>query len=100
MRSTGGHWHADAPLAMIGMSSTEWSTYMHNQLDVPLPPDEINRGVVARTEGRYRSGLPVLPGAVEAVRGLAAHWRVALASSADIESSLSRVAARISCFCW
>jgi len=85
VRTTGGRWRDDAPRAMLGMSSTEWSRYMHDELDVPLSQAEINRGVVARMEARYRSGLPLLPGAVQAVRGLAAHWPVALASSANRE---------------
>jgi HAD superfamily hydrolase (TIGR01509 family) len=84
-RATGGHWRTDAPRAMIGMSSPEWSSYMHDTLGVPLPPEEINRGVVARMEQRYRSGLPLLPGAVETVQALAAHWPEALASSANRE---------------
>jgi HAD superfamily hydrolase (TIGR01509 family) len=85
VRETGGHWRNDAPRAMIGMSSPEWSRYMHDKLGVPLPPEEINRGVVARMEQRYRSGLPLLPGAVETVQALAAHWPEALASSANRE---------------
>jgi HAD superfamily hydrolase (TIGR01509 family) len=85
VRATGGHWSNDAPRAMIGMSSPEWSSYMHDTLGVPLPPEEINRGVVARMEQRYRSGLPLLPGAVETVQALAAHWPEALASSANRE---------------
>ena len=83
VRATGGHWRDDAPLAMIGMSSPEWSRYMHDQLGVPLVPEEINRRVVVRMEQRYRSGLPLLPGAVEAARNLAARWPAALASSAN-----------------
>ena len=58
---------------------------MREELDVPLSQAEITRGVVARMEERYRSGLPLLPGAVDAVRGLAAYWPVALASSASRE---------------
>jgi len=84
-RANGGHWRDDAPDAMIGMSSTEWSSYMHDTLGVPLSPEEINRGVVVRMEERYRSALPLLPGAVETVRGLADHWPEALASSANRE---------------
>ena len=85
VRANGGRWRDDAPDAMIGMSSPEWSGYMHDTLGVPLPPEEISRGVVARMEERYRSGLPLLPGAVEAVRALSAHWPEALASSANRE---------------
>jgi HAD superfamily hydrolase (TIGR01509 family) len=85
VHATGGHWRDDAPRAMLGMSSPEWSSYMHDELGVLLSPEEINRAVVARMEERYRSGLPLLPGAVEAVRRLAAHWPAALASSANRE---------------
>jgi HAD superfamily hydrolase (TIGR01509 family) len=85
VHANGGHWSNDAPQAMIGMSSPEWSSYMHDELGVPLSPEEINRGVVARMEQRYRSGLPLLPGAVETVQALAAHWPEALASSANRE---------------
>jgi HAD superfamily hydrolase (TIGR01509 family) len=83
VRATGGRWRDDAPRAMLGMNSTEWSSYMHDELDVPLPQEEINRAVVSWMEERYRSGLPLLPGAVDVVRGLAAQWPVALASSAS-----------------
>lgn len=85
VHATGGHWHGDAPRAMLGMSSPEWSSYMHDKLGVPLPPEEITRRVVARMGERYRSGLPLLPGAMEAVRELAAHWPEALATSASRE---------------
>jgi HAD superfamily hydrolase (TIGR01509 family) len=85
VEANGGRWRDDAAREMLGMSSPEWSSYMHDQLGVPLPPEEINRRVVAQMEDRYRSGLPLLPGAVEAVRRLAAHWREALASSANRE---------------
>jgi hypothetical protein len=32
----GGRWQADATGAMMGMSSPEWSRYLHDQLGVPL----------------------------------------------------------------
>jgi phosphoglycolate phosphatase-like HAD superfamily hydrolase len=32
----GPRWQADATLAMMGMSSPEWSRYLHDQLGVPL----------------------------------------------------------------
>ena len=38
----GGNWHEEATTAMIGMSAPEWSRYMHDDLAVPLAPDEIN----------------------------------------------------------
>jgi HAD superfamily hydrolase (TIGR01509 family) len=79
----GGHWSDEAPRAMMGMSSTEWSRYMHGALAVDLPPEEISRDIVARLEAAYRRRLPVLPGAREAVERLASRWPLGLASSAN-----------------
>jgi HAD superfamily hydrolase (TIGR01509 family) len=79
----GGRWSDDAPRAMMGMSSIEWSRYMHDELAVDLPPDEISGLVVGRLEGLYRRELPLLPGAREAVERLAERWPLALASSAN-----------------
>ncbi len=53
-RQHGGHWTDDATQAMIGMSSTEWSAYMHGQLAVELDPKEISDAVVARLQALYK----------------------------------------------
>jgi HAD superfamily hydrolase (TIGR01509 family) len=68
---------------MMGMSSPEWSRYMHDQLSVLLEPEQINELVVATLLDQYRRRLPLLPGAVVAVRRLADRWPLALASSAN-----------------
>ena len=81
----GGRWSDEAPRAMMGMSSTEWSRYMHDQLRVDLPASEISSTVVARLQESYRRTLPLLPGAREAVERLAARWPLGLASSANRE---------------
>jgi HAD superfamily hydrolase (TIGR01509 family) len=83
--SAGGHWRDDAPQAMMGMSSTEWASYMHDELGVALDPEDINREVVRRMEELYRARLPLLPGAVETVQALARHWPLGLASSSNRE---------------
>ena len=57
----GGHWQPDATRAMMGMSSSEWSRYLHEQLAVPLAPEEINQLVVAHVLDRYQHDLPLLP---------------------------------------
>lgn len=82
-RERGGRWHDRAQADMMGMSSTEWSRYMHDELGLPEPPDELNRLVVERMEERYRAGLPLIDGAVEAVRRIAARWPLGLASSSN-----------------
>jgi HAD superfamily hydrolase (TIGR01509 family) len=68
---------------MMGMSSSEWSRYMHSELGVPMEPDEISAAVVERLKARYRRHVPLLPHAVETVRSLAERWPLALASSAN-----------------
>jgi HAD superfamily hydrolase (TIGR01509 family) len=81
----GGHWKDEATRAMMGMSSPEWSRYVRDELGVALPPEEISDRVVARLLAGYSSELPLLPGAVPAVRRIAARWPVGLASSANRE---------------
>jgi HAD superfamily hydrolase (TIGR01509 family) len=68
---------------MLGMSSTEWSAYVRDELGVPMTAAEINDAVVARLLDGYRRDLPLLPGAVEAVRALGARWPLGLASSSN-----------------
>ena len=82
-RERGGHWHRDAQRDMMGMSSIEWSRYMGEELGVPLPPEEISGEVARRVGDVYRRDLPLLPGAVDAVRRLAERWPLGLASSSN-----------------
>ena len=81
----GGRWHPQAQQDMMGMSSTEWSRYMHDTIGLPEPPEQINREVVERLSAIYREHLPALPGAREAVERLAARWPLGLASSSNRE---------------
>ncbi len=81
----GGRWHPQAQRDMMGMSSPEWSRYMHDRIGLADPPEEISAEVVRRLEARYRERLPLLPGAVEAVERLAARWPLGLASSSNRE---------------
>jgi HAD superfamily hydrolase (TIGR01509 family) len=85
VRERGGTWTDDASRAMMGMSSPEWSAYLRDELGVPMEPDEISRDVVARMSDGYRDSVPLLPGAVEAVRALQGRWPLGLASSANRE---------------
>jgi HAD superfamily hydrolase (TIGR01509 family) len=79
----GGRWPPDAQRMMMGMSSTEWSTYMHEELGVAMSPKHISETVASRLAQLYREHLPLLPGAREAVIGLAQSWPLGLASSAN-----------------
>ena len=81
----GGRWHDEASRDMMGMSSLEWSRYMHDVIGLAEPPEEINAEVVRRLVDVYREQLPLLDGAVEAVEALAKRWPLALASSSNRE---------------
>jgi HAD superfamily hydrolase (TIGR01509 family) len=82
-RERGGRWHEGAQRDMMGMSSVEWSQYMHDVIGLADPPEEISAEVVRRLEAIYRKELPLVPGAREAVERLAAVWPLALASSSN-----------------
>jgi HAD superfamily hydrolase (TIGR01509 family) len=77
----GGHWQPDSQRRLMGMSTQEWARYLSGELGVGLPPEEVARGVVERMAQRYHRELPLLPGAVDAVRRMAARWTLGLASS-------------------
>jgi HAD superfamily hydrolase (TIGR01509 family) len=82
-RERGGRWHHGAQADMMGMSSTEWSAYMHDVIGLPESPEDINAEVVRRMEARYAEHLPLITGAVEAVGRLSGAFRLGLASSSN-----------------
>ncbi|MET8150728.1 HAD family hydrolase [Actinoplanes sp. NPDC049668] len=71
----------DSQSRMMGMSTPEWSTHLSADLGVPRSPREVAADVLDRMAARYREDLPLIPGSVEAVRRIAGHFPVALASS-------------------
>ncbi len=83
VRERGGRWHDGAQADMMGMSSTEWSRYLRDELGLSEPPEELNRLVVERMQERYRDELPVINGAVAAVHRMADRWPLGLASSSN-----------------
>jgi hypothetical protein len=42
----------------MGMSSTEWPRYMHQQLNVSLPPSKISAVVVKQVSEHFARDLP------------------------------------------
>ena len=93
VRERGGSWHEGAQAAMMGMSSPEWSRYMHDELGLAEPAEEINDEVVRRMLARYREELPLIDGAAAAVARLAAGFPLGVASSSNrplIEAVLER----------
>jgi HAD superfamily hydrolase (TIGR01509 family) len=85
VKERGGRWREQAQTEMMGMSSVEWSRYMHDELGLSEPPEEISGEVVRRLEERYRRELPLIEGAKEAIERLAARWPLGLASSSNRE---------------
>jgi HAD superfamily hydrolase (TIGR01509 family) len=83
VRERGGRYDADVQRAMMGMSAPEWSKFLHEDAGIPNEPEAINRDVVELMLETYRHELPLLPGAVEAVRRVAEAFPLALASSSN-----------------
>ena len=55
----------------MGMSTGEWSRYLSEDLGVKLSPAEVADVVVKAMAARYTEHLPLMPGAVDAVRRMA-----------------------------
>ena len=58
----GGRYTPEAQEAMMGMSSLEWSRYLHETVGLREPPETINAEVVRRMLARYEIELPVVAG--------------------------------------
>jgi HAD superfamily hydrolase (TIGR01509 family) len=84
-RERGGRWTDHSEADMMGMSSTEWSQYLHDVVGLPQAPQELNDEVVRRMLARYEVELPLIGGAAEAVQRLASSFRLAVASSSNRE---------------
>jgi len=84
-RERGGRWSERAQRDMMGMSSPEWSRYMHEVVRVPGSAEEVNRDVVAQMLDRFAGSPPWVPGALDVVRRLAERWPLGLASSSNRE---------------
>ncbi len=99
-RERGGRWAPDAHATMMGMSTPEWTAYMHDDLGVPMPPEEIAAEVERRLVARYEQDLPLLPGAADAVRALAAALPLGVASSSTpgLIAAVLRIAGLTQCF--
>jgi HAD superfamily hydrolase (TIGR01509 family) len=100
VRERGGRYDDEIQRAMMGMSSTEWSRYLHETAGVPGDPAEINRDVVRLMLASYRDHLPLIEGAADAVHRLAARYPLGLASSSNREiiDTVLDVAGLATCF--
>jgi HAD superfamily hydrolase (TIGR01509 family) len=100
VRERGGRYDEEIQRAMMGMSSTEWSRYLHETAGVPDEPAAINAEVVRRMLASYREHLPLIEGAADAVHRLAANYPLGLASSSNREiiDTVLDVAGLAACF--
>jgi len=78
-------WTADDHRAAMGRSTIEWAAVMKERLGLDWTLEQIMDDVKARIVAHYEERLPVLPGALEAVRTAASAYRVALASGSPTE---------------
>jgi HAD superfamily hydrolase (TIGR01509 family) len=77
---------------MMGMSTAEWSAYISADFGIGLTPRQVAEQVITAMAAEYEKHLPLLPGAIEAVRSLSGQWPLAVASSSPrslIETVLS-----------
>ena len=90
--SRDGHWPADAQDRLMGMSTAEWSAYISADFGIGLTPQQVAEQVIAGMAAEYGQHLPLLPGAIDAVRSMSARWPLGVASSSPrslIETVLS-----------
>ena len=83
VRERGGRYDGEIQRAMMGMSSHEWSRYLHETAGLDESPETISAEIVQRMLASYRERLPLVDGAVEAVRRLATCFPLAVASSSN-----------------
>jgi len=90
----GRAWTAADRESVMGANSRQWSRTMAERLALEVPPIEIERAVVSAMIDRWRSApAPLIDGADEVVRRLAATYPLGVASSAHravIETALER----------
>jgi beta-phosphoglucomutase-like phosphatase (HAD superfamily) len=84
VRDAGGRWLPEAETAMMGISSDRWSVYMRDRLGLRgMTPARIRDEVIGRMVALYGQGVPLLPGAREAIDATARRWRLGIASGSD-----------------
>jgi HAD superfamily hydrolase (TIGR01509 family) len=100
VRERGGRYDDEVQRATMGMSAPEWSAYLAKDAGVPGTPEQINNDVVGLMLAAYARELPLLPGAVDVVRRMAAAFPLALASSSNraIFEEVLRLAGIVDCF--
>ena len=73
-------WNTDDHRAVMGVSTSEWVSYMITRLELVMSPAAVEEKIVAEMVCLYQRQIPYLPGAVEAVARSAAEYPTGLAS--------------------
>ncbi|MEZ4667945.1 MAG: HAD family phosphatase [Anaerolineae bacterium] len=79
-RDIGKTWTMEDQRAAMGRNTVEWARVMQQRLHLDMTEDAIIDDVIRRVLEQYDERLPVRAGAMEAVRRMAGHYKVALAS--------------------
>jgi HAD superfamily hydrolase (TIGR01509 family) len=90
-------WTAADEHDVRGMNSREWARLIHDRCRLHLALEDIIAGVTALMRSQYDEHLPLLPGALEAVRACAGRYPLGLASSSPpdlIEFALTEAGIR------
>jgi HAD superfamily hydrolase (TIGR01509 family) len=77
----GCEWRPEDELTVKGHNSQQWATVIREHCGFEGAPSEIIAGVTAGMRELYTRRVPILPGAIEAVRLLAGKYPLAIASS-------------------
>lgn len=83
--SLGCCWDKPAELSAKGKNSREWATLVLSHCNFDMSADDIIEGVSAVMRRLYAEHLPLLPGAVSAVRMVAGRFPTGIASSSPPE---------------
>lgn len=99
-RRHGCAWCPEDELTVKGHNSPEWAAKIRQHCGLHVELDKIIGGVSAAMRELYEQRLPILPGAVAAVRAVASSYPTAIASSSPpdlIEFAITETGVR-SCF--
>ncbi|MFF3867434.1 HAD family hydrolase [Micromonospora sp. NPDC001898] len=89
----GGSWQPDTQRRLMGMSTGEWARYLSGELGVDRTAEQVAAEVVDEMTRRYAERVPVIDGAGQVVRRLAARWPLGLASSSPTRLIAAALAA-------
>jgi HAD superfamily hydrolase (TIGR01509 family) len=76
----GGRWSDDLQARMMGVQTRDWSRELSDAIGGRIGPQAVALEITADLAGEYRRHLPVIEGAVPAVRRLAESFRLGLVS--------------------